>query len=63
MLESFLVAGRQTVRKATPLVYGQSITDPCMSWETTEELLEVLANAVRGRRAKQSAKDEVRSAK
>ena len=34
MLESFLVAGRQDLA-ASPLVYGQSITDACMDWDTT----------------------------
>ncbi|TDC48133.1 3-deoxy-7-phosphoheptulonate synthase [Jiangella ureilytica] len=49
MLESFLVAGRQDIG-STPLVYGQSVTDACMSWETTEGLLGDLAAAVRARR-------------
>ncbi len=49
MLESFLVAGRQ---EPAPdgLVYGQSVTDACMSWETTEQVLTELAAAVRSRR-------------
>ena len=40
MLESNLVAGNQSF--PTPLdqlVRGQSITDSCIDWETTEELL------------------------
>lgn len=49
MLESFLVAGRQQPAPAG-LVYGQSVTDACMSWETTEQVLEQLAAAVRARR-------------
>ncbi|KLW80973.1 3-deoxy-7-phosphoheptulonate synthase [Enterobacter sp. BIDMC109] len=28
------------------MVYGQSITDPCLSWEDSELLLEMLASAV-----------------
>ncbi|WP_129669843.1 3-deoxy-7-phosphoheptulonate synthase [Phytoactinopolyspora endophytica] len=48
MLESFLVEGRQDIDGE--LTYGQSVTDACMSWETTEELLDVLATAVRSRR-------------
>ena len=49
MLESFLVAGRQDLADR-PLTYGQSITDACMDWEATEEVLEGLAAAVRARR-------------
>ena len=46
MLESFLVAGRQSVVPGRPLVYGQSITDGCMDWGMTAELLTELAGAV-----------------
>ncbi|WP_106536047.1 3-deoxy-7-phosphoheptulonate synthase [Haloactinopolyspora alba] len=49
MLESFLVEGRQEIDDL-PLTYGQSVTDACMSWETTEALLTRLAAAVRSRR-------------
>jgi 3-deoxy-7-phosphoheptulonate synthase len=50
MIESFLVAGRQELSGDGPLVYGQSITDGCISWETTVEVLDGLAAAVRARR-------------
>jgi 3-deoxy-7-phosphoheptulonate synthase len=50
MLESFLVAGRQEPTAGGPLVYGQSITDACMDWDTTSEVLEQLALAVQARR-------------
>jgi 3-deoxy-7-phosphoheptulonate synthase len=53
MLESFLAAGRQdldTSDPGHPLVYGQSITDGCIGWETTVEVLDGLADAVRARR-------------
>jgi 3-deoxy-7-phosphoheptulonate synthase len=50
MLESFLVAGRQTVTPGKSLVYGQSITDACLDWDTTSALLVELATAVRARR-------------
>ena len=50
MLESFLVDGNQNHEKSNSLVYGQSITDKCMSWERTEPLFEELAEAVRKRR-------------
>jgi len=51
MLESFLVAGRQDLDGSTELVYGQSITDGCIGWETTVGVLDGLADAVRARRA------------
>lgn len=41
MVESHLVEGRQD----KPEVYGQSITDACIGWDTTEQLLELLAQA------------------
>ncbi|MBT3335165.1 MAG: 3-deoxy-7-phosphoheptulonate synthase [Methylococcales bacterium] len=50
MIESHLVAGRQDVTSAQPLVYGQSITDACLGWEDTVDLLKVLADAVIKRR-------------
>jgi 3-deoxy-7-phosphoheptulonate synthase len=50
MLESFLVAGRQDLDSPEALTYGQSITDACIDWETTVEVLEGLAAAVRMRR-------------
>jgi 3-deoxy-7-phosphoheptulonate synthase len=33
-----------------PLVYGQSITDACLGWEDSVQVLERLAAAVRHRR-------------
>ena len=40
MLESNLVGGAQKFPQALDqLVYGQSITDACMDWETTERLI------------------------
>ena len=50
MLESFLVAGRQDLQPGVPLTYGQSITDACMDWEATVDVLDGLAAAVRARR-------------
>jgi 3-deoxy-7-phosphoheptulonate synthase len=49
MAESFIVGGRQDA-DAEPLVYGQSITDACIGWETTVAVLNELAAAVRSRR-------------
>ncbi|MDH5612734.1 MAG: 3-deoxy-7-phosphoheptulonate synthase AroG [Gammaproteobacteria bacterium] len=50
MIESHLVEGRQDVVAGKELTYGQSITDACISWESTEILLRELAAAVRSRR-------------
>jgi 3-deoxy-7-phosphoheptulonate synthase len=50
MLESFLVAGRQDLQPGGSLVYGQSVTDACMDWETTDLALDRLAAAARERR-------------
>lgn len=46
MIESHLVEGAQK----KPETYGQSITDACIGWDTTEMVLEELAAAVRKRR-------------
>ena len=45
MLESQLVEGRQDYVPGRPAVYGQSITDACLSLEQTEPLLEQFAEA------------------
>jgi 3-deoxy-7-phosphoheptulonate synthase len=50
MIESFLVAGRQDLTPGSPLTYGQSITDGCLGWDTTVQVLDQLAAAVRARR-------------
>ena len=50
MLESNLVEGAQKLSKGKALTYGQSITDACIDWKTTEELLGELASAVRARK-------------
>ncbi len=52
MVESFLREGRQNLNDRSQLVYGQSITDACISWETTCFVLTELAAAVRARRAR-----------
>ncbi len=47
MIESHLVAGNQSIPKdGKPAVYGQSITDACVNWSTTETMLHSLANSV-----------------
>ncbi|MBB4233925.1 3-deoxy-7-phosphoheptulonate synthase [Rhizobium esperanzae] len=50
MIESNLVAGRQDLIPGKPLVYGQSITDGCIDWDMSVDVLEDLAKAVRDRR-------------
>jgi 3-deoxy-7-phosphoheptulonate synthase len=49
MLESNLLGGAQDPHVA-PLIYGRSITDPCLSWEQTLPVLDRLSAAVRARR-------------
>lgn len=47
MLESNLVAGNQKFPQPLPdLTYGQSITDKCIDWETTEDLLRAAASTI-----------------
>jgi 3-deoxy-7-phosphoheptulonate synthase len=50
MVESHLLAGRQDLVQGQALVYGQSITDGCIDWESTVNVLEGLAQAVQQRR-------------
>jgi 3-deoxy-7-phosphoheptulonate synthase len=50
MMESFLVEGRQDLVTPATLRYGQSITDACMGWDTTVDVLAELAASVRSRR-------------
>jgi 3-deoxy-7-phosphoheptulonate synthase len=50
MIESFLVPGRQDLAQPGALTYGQSITDGCLGWDVTADVLALLARAVRGRR-------------
>jgi 3-deoxy-7-phosphoheptulonate synthase len=55
MLESNLVAGAQKLVPGQELVYGQSITDGCIGWDETRQMLGELAAAVRAGRTKQAA--------
>jgi 3-deoxy-7-phosphoheptulonate synthase len=52
MIESNLVEGNQAHEIGKKLTYGQSITDACISWESTLPVLEELAAAVRTRRSR-----------
>ena len=55
MVESHLKAGRQDIVQGKPLVYGQSVTDGCINWEDTVQLLQGLAESVRKRRSNRPA--------
>jgi len=52
MIESNLVEGRQDIPASGPngLRYGQSVTDACISWQTTVPVLNRLREGVRARR-------------
>lgn len=54
MVESNLVEGHQKLEcgpgKKAQLKYGQSVTDACISWDETERVLAMLAEAVQARR-------------
>jgi 3-deoxy-7-phosphoheptulonate synthase len=52
MVESHLVEGRQEIGPRDKLVYGQSITDACIGWDDTVELLRALAGRVAQRQAR-----------
>jgi 3-deoxy-7-phosphoheptulonate synthase len=48
MIESHLVAGSQPIPDdLSQLTYGQSITDPCVNFDTTADMLHTLAAAVK----------------
>ncbi len=50
MVESNLEEGRQNVETGKDLLFGQSITDACIDWESSVPLIQGLAEAVRKRR-------------
>jgi len=55
MLESNIVGGKQELRVEdgrgrAGLVYGQSVTDACISWEQTQTAIQRLVDSVNGRR-------------
>ena len=49
MVESHLVEGNQKIAPREELTYGQSITDACLGWEDSEQLLRELAQSVEQR--------------
>jgi len=50
MVESNLNEGRQDLESGHELEYGKSITDPCLGWQDSVDLLKNLAEGVRARR-------------
>jgi len=52
MIESHLQEGRQDITREQDMLFGQSITDACINWESSVPLLHELAAAVRARREK-----------
>jgi 3-deoxy-7-phosphoheptulonate synthase len=51
MIESNLVGGRQDLIAGRALAYGQSITDGCIDWQTSVQVLDRIAEALDRRRA------------
>ena len=49
MVESHLVEGNQSLVKGKAAVYGQSITDACIDLDVSDDILSLLANAVKQR--------------
>ena len=50
MIESHINAGRQDIEPGKELKYGVSITDACIGWDDTVNVLESWAKAVTARR-------------
>jgi len=50
MIESNIVGGRQDLVLGASLTYGQSVTDGCIDWESSEAVLKNLSDAVKARR-------------
>lgn len=55
MIESNINSGNQKCDGKTPLQYGVSITDACVDWEGTLDILDTLAAGVKARRAARQA--------
>jgi 3-deoxy-7-phosphoheptulonate synthase len=47
LIESNLSAGRQSWKKGEKLEYGVSLTDACIGWDETEELIRFIAGSIR----------------
>jgi 3-deoxy-7-phosphoheptulonate synthase len=63
MVESHLKAGAQKFNPGTDdpakLAYGQSITDACLGWDDSVQVLDVLSNAVQARRMRSLRHNEL----
>ncbi|MBQ1546517.1 MAG: 3-deoxy-7-phosphoheptulonate synthase [Clostridia bacterium] len=46
MIESYIEDGNQQITEADDMVYGKSITDPCLGWEKTEKLIYDIAEMI-----------------
>ena len=44
MIESYIEDGSQKVEEG---IYGKSITDPCLGWEKTKELIYMISNQIK----------------
>ena len=44
MIESYIESGSQKVGEG---IYGKSITDPCLGWEESEQLLYTIADMLK----------------
>ncbi|PSW21468.1 3-deoxy-7-phosphoheptulonate synthase [Photobacterium sanctipauli] len=53
MAESFIIEGNQPVDtdNLSALTYGQSITDPCINWDDTVTMFDMLAEAIASRQS------------
>jgi 3-deoxy-7-phosphoheptulonate synthase len=58
LLESNLRPGKQSWKEGVDLAYGVSITDACIGWEETEELLLEAAAAVRQKPRVEAGRDQ-----
>lgn len=52
LIESFIEDGKQKFGPKDTLVYGKSITDSCIGWNTTNSVIHNLAKAAKARRTK-----------
>jgi 3-deoxy-7-phosphoheptulonate synthase len=57
MVESHLKGGRQDLVQGQQLAYGMSITDACLAWEGSLDVLAELSEAVEARRLRAASED------
>jgi 3-deoxy-7-phosphoheptulonate synthase len=58
MIQSHLKEGRQDHEPGCALEYGKSITDGCLGWDDTVEILDMLAESVKKRRFQNQQDDD-----